>query len=89
MTEIIVGLITGLCAVTCQIIISRTNGKKAEQTQAESQQLIIYRIDKLEEKVNKHNNLITRTYELERSSAIKDEQIKIINHRIEDLEGKV
>lgn len=89
MTEIIVGLITGLCAVTCQIIISHTNGKKAEQAQAESQQLIIYRIDKLEEKVNKHNNLITRTYELERSSAIKDEQIKIINHRIKDLEEKL
>ena len=32
---------------------------------AESTALITYRIDQLENKVNKHNNLIERTYALE------------------------
>lgn len=41
--------------------------------------LIEYRVKKLEDKVDKHNNVIERTYILE-------EQIKVANHRIEDLE---
>jgi len=49
--------------------------------------LIIYRIDQLETKVNKHNQVIERTYELEKHEEITDEKIKVINHRIEDLES--
>lgn len=48
--------------------------------------LIIYRIDELEKKVNKHNQVIERTYELEKHEELTDEKIKVINHRIEDLE---
>lgn len=48
--------------------------------------LIAYRLEQLENKVNKHNNLIERTYKLEESRALQEEQIKVINHRIEDLE---
>lgn len=50
--------------------------------------LITYRIDQLEKKVNAHNNLIERTYCLEQGEAVTKEQIKVINHRIEDLEKK-
>lgn len=45
-----------------------------------------YRIEQLENKVNKHNTIIERTYKLEQHSAILDEEIKVINHRINDLE---
>lgn len=45
-----------------------------------------YRIEQLEKKVDKHNNLIERTYELEEQQKVSDEKIKVINHRIEDLE---
>ena len=45
-----------------------------------------YRIEQLENKVNKHNTIIERTYELEQHGAILDEEIKVINHRINDLE---
>jgi type VI protein secretion system component VasK len=38
--------------------------------------LIVYRIDQLELKVNKHNNLIERTYKLEERCGIMDEKIK-------------
>lgn len=48
--------------------------------------LITYRIEQLEAKVNKHNNLIERTYELEKEEELTKEKIKVINHRIDDLE---
>lgn len=51
-----------------------------------SGKLMSFRIDKLEEEVKKHNNLIERVYKLEEHGAIIDEQIKVANHRIDDLE---
>lgn len=47
-----------------------------------SSKLTNYRIKKLEEKVDKHNMIVERTYVLE-------EKVKVANHRIEDLERKV
>jgi hypothetical protein len=52
-----------------------------------SSALVIYRIDQLEEKVNKHNEVIERTFELEVHEKITDEKLKVINHRIDDLEN--
>lgn len=51
-----------------------------------SQALIAYRIEQLERKVDAHNHLVERTYMLEEAEAVQNEQIKVINHRIEDLE---
>ena len=51
-----------------------------------SNRLTIYRIDQLEKKVDKHNNIIERTYKLEENQAVMVEQIKVANHRLEDLE---
>ena len=42
-------------------------------------QLVKYRIEQLEKKVEKHNSIVERTYILE-------EKVKVANHRIEDLE---
>lgn len=53
-----------------------------------SQALIAYRLEQLEEKVNKHNNLVERTYKLEEQAAVVDEKIKVANNRIADLEKK-
>lgn len=50
------------------------------------QALIAYRLEQLEEKVNKHNNLIERTYQLEEGAAVMAEKISVANHRIDDLE---
>ena len=44
-------------------------------------QLVKYRIERLEKKVEKHNSIVERTYILE-------EKVKVANHRIEDLERK-
>lgn len=45
-----------------------------------------YRIEQLEKKVDKHNTVIERTFKLEQAQAVLTEQIKVANHRIEDLE---
>lgn len=45
-----------------------------------------YRIQQLEQKVEKHNQVIERVYLLEKHEAVVDEEIKVANHRIEDLE---
>ena len=44
-------------------------------------QLIKYRIEQLEKKVEKHNSVMERTFRLE-------EQRKVANHRIQDLEDE-
>lgn len=51
-----------------------------------SSKLTNYRIEQLEKKVEKHNNLITRTFKLEQDFAVLDEKMKVANHRIDDLE---
>lgn len=48
--------------------------------------LISYRIEQLEKKVEKHNSIIERTFKLEEKTELQEEKIKVINHRIEDLE---
>lgn len=47
-----------------------------------------YRIEQLEKKVDKHNNIIERTYKLEDNDKLLEEKIKVANHRIDDLEAK-
>ena len=54
---------------------------------------IAFKLGKFEEKLNmlekkqeKHNNLIERTYINERDISVLKEQVKVENHRIEDLE---
>ncbi len=44
--------------------------------------LMTYRIEQLEKKVDKHNNFAERV-------PILEEQMKVANHRIEDLEHEV
>lgn len=48
-----------------------------------------YRIEQLEKKVEKHNSVIERVYELEKHEAVVDEEISVANHRIADLEKEI
>ena len=48
--------------------------------------LIAYRLEQLEDKVNKHNQVIERTYRLEKQEALLEEKVAVANHRIDDLE---
>ena len=83
MTEtIIVALITGGLALAGTLGGSYLANRK-------SAALIAYRLEQLEAKVQAHNNVIERTYSLERHNEVQDEKIAVANHRIEDLERTI
>ena len=67
---ILVALITGGLALLGTFLSNR-----------KSAALIAYRLEQLEHKVNKHNNVIERTYRLE-------EKAKALGDRVEDLEKR-
>ncbi len=48
--------------------------------------LIDYKLTELTKRVDKHNNVIERTYKLEEITALQEEKIKVANHRIDNLE---
>lgn len=50
--------------------------------------LINWRLKQLEKRVDKHNNVIERQFKIEEIQAVLAEQIKVANHRIDDLEHK-
>lgn len=45
-----------------------------------------YRIEQLEKKVDKHNQVVERMYEAEKNISVISEEIKNVNHRVEELE---
>lgn len=55
--------------------------------------LLDYRLHELEKKQDKHNNIIRRVYELEKNHEacreVTSEKIKVVNHRLDDLESEV
>lgn len=53
-----------------------------------SNSLTNYKIAELQKEVEKHNKIVERTYALEKKVDVMDEQIKVANHRIADLETK-
>lgn len=70
--EVIVPVIVALLSFAGTAIGSYSANRK-------NTALVMYRLEKLEEKVDKHNQVVERTYRLE-------EQMKVANHRIADLE---
>ena len=52
-----------------------------------SNRLTGYRIEQLEVQMKKYNNLIERTFKLEEDTALQEEKINTLNHRVDKLEG--
>lgn len=100
MTEaIIVALITGFCAVVSQIILSaRANrelyaklDKQSEVADAKIRgeiDVINEEISGLRAEVQKHNQLVERTYKIEERLSVTEEKVKVANNRIADLEAE-
>lgn len=66
----------------------------ANQNESTSQihneiEMIRYQLSELAKHVDKHNNVIERTYELEKRTELQEEKIKVANHRLNDLEKAV
>ena len=51
-----------------------------------SSRLTAYRIQQLEDKVNKHNRVIERVYALEKRNEVQDERIKFIESEVKRCE---
>lgn len=47
--------------------------------------LISYRLEQLEKKVEKHNNVVERTYKLEKQESLIEEKIDVLREDIEEL----
>lgn len=82
LTSIFVAVITALITGAFALLGTYISNRK-------SAALMEYRIGQLEDKVDKHNQLIERTYRLEEDSKVQEEKIRVANHRIDDLERKV
>lgn len=80
-TSILVAVITALGSF---LGVYYANKKSSEKTKA----LLEYRLNQLETKMDKHNQVIERVYRLEEQQAVTDEKIRVANHRIDDLEQK-
>lgn len=47
--------------------------------------LLEYRLSQLEEKVNKHNQVIERTYKLEKNESVIEERLKVVEREIKEI----
>ena len=77
---IIVALITGGLSLIGVVITCLATAKKNETAMKVSQAVTDTKIDELTREVRQHNNFAQRM-------PVVEEQIKVINNRIKDLEG--
>lgn len=84
---IIVAIITSVLALAGVIISGVLTSKANKKNLEEHSAVTLYRIDRLEEKQDKHNTLIERMYKVEDRLNVVDEKIKVANNRISDLEN--
>lgn len=78
---VVVALITGAVSLIGTIITVVLTNQKTNETLKISQAVTDTKIDELTREVRAHNNFAQRM-------PVVEEQIKVINHRIEDLEDK-
>ena len=81
MENILPALITGVLALIGVIITNISSNKTIENKLSISQAVTDTKLDNLTEEVKKHNNFASRM-------PVVEEQIKVINHRLDDLERK-
>lgn len=81
MVEIVVALITGAASVVAVIVTNSRSNQAVDHKLDKAQAVTETKLDELTREVRKHNGFAERIPVLE-------EQIKVANHRIEDLERK-
>lgn len=79
--EIIVAIITGVFTFAGVVVTNIVSNKKVQYQLHEQQKITDVKLEELTREVRKHNNFATRV-------PVIEEQIKVINHRIDDLERK-
>lgn len=79
MTEVIVALITGGASLIGVIVSNNRTNAKIQNKLETGQAVTDCKIDELTREVREHNNFARRM-------PVVEEQIKVINHRLKDLE---
>lgn len=79
---IIVALITGGLSLIGTVVTVLMSARKTEQSMAISQAVMDTKIEELTREVRQHNNFAQRI-------PVIEEQIKVANHRIDDLETAI
>lgn len=87
MSEILVASIPSLLTLVGVIVTVAVNSSNTRKQIKEHTNLTIYRIEQLEKKQDRYNNLQERMFKNEEAITILKEQVKVANHRIEDLEN--
>lgn len=79
MESIIVSAVTGICSIVGVIIASVSSANKLQKQLEISQAVMNTKLENLTNEVRAHN-------EFARRMPVIEEQIKVINHRLDDLE---
>ena len=79
MEAVTASIVSAMIGAAASILVCIINNNKQNA-------LMFYRLEQLEKKVEKHNNLVERTYALEEKTALQGEKIRAADHRIGDLE---
>ena len=82
---VIIALISGVCSlivgIVSAVISAKATGNNVQKKMEIAQAVTDTKLDELTREVRKHNNFAERI-------PVIEEQIKVANHRIEDLEKK-
>lgn len=78
-TEIIVAVITGGMALIGVILSNHAAGRRTDEAIKTSQAVTEAKLEELTREVREHNHFAQRM-------PVVEEQIKVINHRLKDLE---
>lgn len=78
-TEAITALITAGATLLVCLVNNYIQMRNVREENSKAISMIDYKLSELTKQVEKHNNVVERTFRLE-------EQVKVANHRIGDLE---
>ena len=81
-------IITGIVAICVCIINNWVQYNKTKQETDKTVALIQAELATLSDRVNRHNQIVERTYKLEESTALQDAELKRVTERLKVVEGK-
>ena len=79
--SVIVALVTAGAAILSNVILSNRNSREIDHKLETHQAVTDTKLDELTREVQEHNNFARRM-------PVVEEQIKVANHRIDDLENE-
>lgn len=85
-------VVTGICTIVAVVLSNVASNNKVaamlDKSQAVFEAKVTEEIGQLKSQVEKHNNIIERTYKLENEVSVHEEKIKVANNRIKNLEDR-